>query len=126
MLLATKLMLDWLGESEMAEKLETAIATVIETWGSAPQPVGSQRIEMRRAGLSQRVGTHGQLVIQLDGAHALTADTKDHPEGVWTLPPSLRKCRDIEDDKAKAECETKFRAIGESDRMTLKFRKPAA
>ncbi len=42
-------------------------------------------------------------------------DTADHPAGVWTLPPSLRLG---EEDKAK------YQAIGESDRMTLKFRKP--
>ena len=39
-------------------------------------------------------------------------DTKDHPEGVWTLPPTLRLG---EVDKAK------YMAIGESDRMTLRF-----
>jgi predicted methyltransferase len=42
-------------------------------------------------------------------------DTKDHPEGVWTLPPSLALG---EDESAK------YLAIGESDRMTLKFVKP--
>jgi predicted methyltransferase len=42
-------------------------------------------------------------------------DTKDHPEGVWTLPPSLR-LKDKDRDK--------YLAIGESDRMTLKFVKP--
>ncbi len=44
-------------------------------------------------------------------------DTADHPEGVWTLPPTLRLG---ETDRAH------YQAIGESDRMTLKFRKPAA
>lgn len=44
-------------------------------------------------------------------------DSADHPNGVWTLPPSLRLG---EQDKAK------YQAIGESDRMTLKFRKPVA
>jgi predicted methyltransferase len=39
-------------------------------------------------------------------------DTKDHPEGVWALPPTLRLG---EVDKAK------YVAIGESDRMTLRF-----
>ena len=39
-------------------------------------------------------------------------DTKDHPEGVWTLPPTYR-LKDI--DRAK------YAAIGESDRFTLKF-----
>ena len=42
-------------------------------------------------------------------------DTKDHPNGVWSLPPTLRG-GDVDRDK--------FVAIGESDRMTLKFRKP--
>ncbi len=42
-------------------------------------------------------------------------DTADHPRGVWTLPPSLRLG---DTDRAK------YDAIGESDRMTLKFRKP--
>lgn len=42
-------------------------------------------------------------------------DTHDHPEGVWTLPPSLR---------LKDKNRSKYLAIGESDRMTLKFRKP--
>jgi predicted methyltransferase len=42
-------------------------------------------------------------------------DTADHPDGVWSLPPGLRG-----QDKDRA----KYLAIGESDRMTLKFRKP--
>ena len=42
-------------------------------------------------------------------------DTKDYKEGVWSLPPSL----DADDGQ-----EAKYKAIGESDRMTLRFRKP--
>jgi predicted methyltransferase len=42
-------------------------------------------------------------------------DTKNHPEGVWTLPPTLR---------LKNQNREKYLAIGESDRMTLKFIKP--
>ena len=42
-------------------------------------------------------------------------DTADHPRGVWTLPPRLRLG---DEDKEK------YLAIGESDRMTLKFVKP--
>ena len=42
-------------------------------------------------------------------------DTANHPEGVWTLPPSLR---------LKDKDQAKYLAIGESDRMTLKFIKP--
>ena len=42
-------------------------------------------------------------------------DTKDYAEGVWTLPPSFA-LKDKDHDK--------YAAIGESDRMTLKFVKP--
>jgi predicted methyltransferase len=44
-------------------------------------------------------------------------DTKDYELGVWTLPPTYRL-----GDKDRA----RFAAIGESDRFTLKFRKPLA
>lgn len=68
-----------------------------------------------------------QLVIELatgagfvlDEASEINAnpnDSADHPNGVWTLPPGNNH------DKADA---AKYQAIGESDRMTLRFRKPA-
>ena len=51
-------------------------------------------------------------------------DTADHEGGVWTLPPSLSSCRDLEGEGEIESCQAKYRAIGESDRMTLRFRKP--
>jgi predicted methyltransferase len=67
------------------------------------------------------------LIEQIEGAgfkldkkseiNANKKDTKDHPKGVWTLPPSLTLG---EQDKEK------YIAIGESDRMTLRFVKPKA
>ena len=53
--------------------------------------------------------------FKLAGASEVNAnpkDTKDHPEGVWTLPPTYR-LKDL--DRAK------YLAIGESDRFTLRF-----
>jgi predicted methyltransferase len=47
-------------------------------------------------------------------ANANPKDTRDHPAGVWTLPPALR---------LKDQDREKYRAIGESDRFTLKFEK---
>ena len=44
--------------------------------------------------------------------NANSKDMANHPKGVWTLPPSLALA-----DKDKE----KYLAIGESDRMTLKF-----
>lgn len=51
-------------------------------------------------------------------------DDHDHEFGVWTLPPGMRACRDIEDEAEKAACQEPWLEIGESDRMTLRFRKP--
>lgn len=57
--------------------------------------------------------------FKLDAKSEINAnpqDTKDYKDGVWTLPPVLAKG---EADRAK------YLAIGESDRMTLRFVKPA-
>lgn len=53
--------------------------------------------------------------VESSEINANSKDSSDHPKGVWTLPPSLR-LKEIDRDK--------YLAIGESDRMTLKFRKP--
>ncbi|HXD83434.1 MAG TPA: methyltransferase [Rudaea sp.] len=57
--------------------------------------------------------------FKLEGKSEINAnpkDTKDYPKGVWTLPPTLT-LKDVDRDK--------YLAIGESDRMTLRFVKPA-
>jgi len=64
--------------------------------------------------------------FKLDGKSEINAnpkDTKDHPFGVWTLPPTRQSSEggkpvDPAFDRAK------YDAIGESDRMTLRFIKP--
>ena len=65
------------------------------------------------------MGTSRAAGFKLAGKSEVNAnpkDTKDYVEGVWTLPPTLRL-----GDKDK----DKYLAIGESDRMTLKFVKVA-
>lgn len=64
----------------------------------------------------QQLELAGFKLLAKSEINANPKDTKDHPEGVWTLPPTLRLG---EKDKAK------YAAIGESDRMTLKFQKVA-
>jgi predicted methyltransferase len=64
--------------------------------------------------------------FKFDGKSEINAnpkDTKDHPFGVWTLPPTRQSSEggkpvDPAFDRAK------YDAIGESDRMTLRFVKP--
>jgi len=58
--------------------------------------------------------------FELDAKSEINAnprDTKDYEGGVWTLPPVLR-----EGEKNREQ----YIAIGESDRMTLRFVKPAS
>ncbi|MBK8861767.1 MAG: class I SAM-dependent methyltransferase [Sphingomonadales bacterium] len=59
----------------------------------------------------------GFKLVGKSEVNANPKDTRDHPRGVWNLPPVLR---DGAVDKDK------YLAIGESDRMTLKFVKPTA
>lgn len=56
--------------------------------------------------------------FEFAGSSEINANPKDptvHPEGVWTLAPNYR-LGDVDRDK--------YTAMGESDRMTLKFIKP--
>ena len=82
---------------------------------------GTSMVDMKRTGymteayvirLAERAG------FKLAGRSEINAnpkDTKDHPNGVWSLPPVLR---------GGAQDREKLSAIGESDRMTLRFVKP--
>ena len=52
-------------------------------------------------------------------------DTKDHPFGVWTLPPNSWTSPRNQGETPAGFDAAKYKAIGESDRHTLRFRKPA-
>ena len=57
---------------------------------------------------------HGFKFVGKSEINSNARDTKDHPSGVWTLPPTLAR---------KAEEKNKYLAIGESDRLVMKFEK---
>ena len=65
----------------------------------------------------------GFILEEKSEINANENDTADHPAGVWTLPPTLRHCKKFEDETKRSECVNKYKVIGESDRMTLRFRK---
>ena len=105
---------------------------------NALKPGGILAVEQHRApeGSDPKAGTGyvpESYVIEaakkagfvLDGKSEINAnpkDTRDHPFGVWTLPP-IRKSS--EGAKVLTDAErARFDAIGESDRMTLRFKKP--
>jgi predicted methyltransferase len=64
--------------------------------------------------------------FKFDGKSEVNAnpkDTKDHPFGVWTLPPVRQSSANGQPVAADFD-RAKYDAIGESDRMTLRFVKP--
>ena len=72
---------------------------------------------MREKDVVALLEAHGFELVAKSEINANPADPANHAEGVWTLPPTLRGA--TEADKPRLE------AIGESDRMTLLFRKRA-
>jgi predicted methyltransferase len=62
--------------------------------------------------LIKLVESMGFELVDKSEVNANPKDSKDHPEGVWTLPPSYR-LKELDKEK--------YTAIGESDRMTLRF-----
>lgn len=71
---------------------------------------------LREADVIRFMELNGFEFVGSSDANANPRDPANHPDGVWTLPPSLRGAKD-DADKARLS------AIGESDRMTLLFRK---
>jgi predicted methyltransferase len=104
------------------------------------KPGGVLAIEQHRGNPGQDPAVKGgyateQAVIDaatkagfvLDGKSEVNAnpkDTKDHPFGVWTLPPTRQSSANAQTPADPAFDRAKYDAIGESDRMTLRFVKP--
>ncbi|HBN14334.1 MAG: methyltransferase [Gammaproteobacteria bacterium] len=102
---------------------------VVMAWHAALKPGGvvgivDHRWPADQAAIPGNGYIHEQQLIDLMTAHGFTLagrseinanpnDPKDHPNGVWMLPPNLRGL----DDETRA----RNIRIGESDRMTLKF-----
>jgi predicted methyltransferase len=82
---------------------------------------GTSLSEMKRTGYmteSYVIGLARDAGFELLARSEINAnpvDSKDYPNGVWSLPPALQ---------GGSHDAAKYLAIGESDRMTLKFRKP--
>lgn len=72
---------------------------------------------LREADVINFMNLHGFDLAKKSEINANAKDTANYDAGVWTLLPRLRTPKDDPETKAK------YRAIGESDRMTLLFRK---
>ena len=78
---------------------------------------------VQEAFVKQLAAEAGFVFVAASEINANPEDTKDHPFGVETLPPRLMTASPGEAPDPTFDT-AKYRAIGESDRMTLKFRKP--
>lgn len=69
----------------------------------------------------------GFRLVARSEINANPLDTKDHPFGVWTLPP-VRASAPVGSNEPPDPSfdRARYDAIGESDRMTLRFEKPRA
>jgi predicted methyltransferase len=69
---------------------------------------------LRESDVIKFMEINGFTLVSKSEINANPKDTKDYPDGVWTLPPAYAK-KDVDKEK--------YQAIGESDRMTLLFKK---
>jgi predicted methyltransferase len=80
----------------------------------AKKPYNPKNGYVHEAQIVEIMEKHGFKFIGKSEINSNARDTKDHPSGVWTLPPTLAR---------KAEEKNKYLAIGESDRLVMKFEK---
>ena len=83
-----------------------------------PQDPRSENGYVNQSHVVMLAGNAGFELIDQAEINANALDTKDHPDGVYSLPPTLRGT------VLNRRLRERMLTIGESDRMTLKFRKP--
>lgn len=79
-----------------------------------PQDEQAKTLYVRQDYVIDKITRHGFVLEEASEVNANPKDTKDHPKGALSLPPNYWGV----EDKAP------YAAIGESDRMVLRFRKP--
>jgi len=116
---------NWTGNGdEKVQEIFKNIYTVLKPGGvfgvvdhrmPAGKPVDPKSGYLHEAEVIKMIEKAGFKLAAKSEVNANPKDTADHNNGVWSLPPVLAN-KDIDKEK--------YLAIGESDRMTLKFVKP--
>jgi predicted methyltransferase len=108
----------WLAEFRQALKPHGVLGIVDHRALASADPVQSAKLGyLPEAWVIQKLESAGFKLAAKSEVNANPKDTKDYPDGVWTLPPTYRL-----GDKDRE----KYKAIGESDRFTLRFVKSDA
>jgi len=128
--LAARVFHGWMGQNSQDANLAKIFASL--------KPGGILAVEQHRGNPGAEPVKQGYVTEQavIDAAtkagfklaarseiNANPKDTKDHPFGVWTLPP-VRQSSENDKPVDPSFDRAKYDAIGESDRMTLRFEKP--
>ena len=124
----------WIRNPGMVEKAFKDFASALKPGGilaleqhranPGPQDMKAVSGYVTEAFVIEQAEKAGLKLAARSEINANPKDTKDHPFGVWTLPPTLRSTPSEDDTTDPAFDHSKYVAIGESDRMTLKFVKP--
>jgi predicted methyltransferase len=103
----------WLTEFKRALKPKGVLG-IVDHRGLAGADVqkSSKLGYLPEAWVIEKIESAGFKLSAKSELNANPKDTKDYPDGVWTLPPTYR---------LGAKDREKYAAIGESDRFTLKF-----
>jgi predicted methyltransferase len=112
--------------SDFARALKPGGILAVEQHRANPGPQDPKAVSgyVTEASVIDAAEKAGLKLAARSEINANPKDTKDHPFGVWTLPPSLRSTAYGSDATDPTFDHSKYLAIGESDRMTLKFVKP--
>jgi predicted methyltransferase len=116
---------NWMGEGD-ADKMFAAFYTALKPGGilgveehrgrtDKPQDPKANDGYVRQDYTISLAKHAGFELVGSSEIDANPRDTKDYPQGVWTLPPSFA---------LGAKDHDKYAAIGEADNFVLKFRKP--
>lgn len=124
----------WMRQDGMAERNFAQLARGLKPGGSlaieahranpGPQDPKAANGYVTEAWVIEQAGKAGLKLAAKSELNANPKDTKDHPFGVWTLPPTRTTVPYGSGKPADPTFDrTKYDAIGESDRMTLRFTK---
>ncbi len=126
MVLTFRNMHNWLGAEKFNAVLADVLAVlkpggvfgVVDHRAAAAAPVDAKASNgyVNQGEAIRLIEAAGFKLVAVSAINENPTDTADYANGVWTLPPTLRVPEGEELDK--------YKAIGESDRFTLKFIKP--
>ena len=134
LILVSRSLHGWMRQDGMLDRYMAQLARGLKPGGSLAieQHRGNPGVQDPKAAsgyvteayVIETAAKHGLKLVAKSEINANPKDTKDHPFGVWTLPPTRATVPYGSGKPADPTFDrTKYDAIGESDRMTLRFTK---